>query len=329
MRQVGTISLIVCLAATSGCNICCWGKRATELTGPTDIRQSHYWCLGEDAVFAQPMGPSRNDYGLKPTCWREWPADGARCSDDSCGPIPVPDAHLNGTAPTPEWEQTAPAELEPEHNPFLDDAELLPAPASTGAQLRRPVPNPSLQTRRPKSNNLNTPINAPPTQSVEDSIIPINQNAAMNIPRRLVAARLPWPTGATTPPLREEPSIHDPPLKITVSAPIDTPVQFLAPAERPRGTVVPAVATSDLPAVHEATLASLEQMIDTMPSNASTPAASGAKVIVNDFAPGPQPFRLATRDTLNAPENDTALESKTLSALKSMMSGDAAPAASR
>ena len=107
MRQLGILSLIVCLTAASGCSICCWGKRATELGSPTDIRKAHFWCLGEDAIFEQPCGPSKEDYGLKATCWREWPADGGRCRpgscpDGSCGP---------GMAPGFPVERMAPPEL--------------------------------------------------------------------------------------------------------------------------------------------------------------------------------------------------------------------------
>ena len=42
----------------------------------------------------------------------------------------------------------------------------------------------------------------------------------------------------------------------------------------------------------------------------------------NDFAPASQPFRLATRDSLASAEDDPALETKTLSALESMMTSD-------
>jgi hypothetical protein len=124
---------------------------------------------------------------------------------------------------------------------------------------------------------------------------------------------------------RQAASTEKSPLKITISQPIDTPVQFLAPAESSQGPVRAASATSQLATEH-ATLASLEQMIDVPASD--TPAAIGPQVVQNDFAPQPQPFRLATRASISD-EVDPALENKTLSALESMISTDAPATNSR
>jgi hypothetical protein len=86
MRHLLIINGILSLTLFSGCHICCWGKRASENECPTDIRKTHYWCLGEDAVFHYPCGPDPEFYGHQPTCWREWPTSAAEWRDLHCQP---------------------------------------------------------------------------------------------------------------------------------------------------------------------------------------------------------------------------------------------------
>jgi hypothetical protein len=124
------------------------------------------------------------------------------------------------------------------------------------------------------------------------------------------------PTQTETPP--QDTAVPKPPLKITVSEPIDTPIRYLAPAESLRTAGHSEVPPARRPVVEAATLASLEQMMEVPP--ASSTDSSGPLVVRNDFAPAPKPFRLATRTTLERPAHDPALESKTLSALETMMS---------
>ncbi len=62
-------------------------KRNSELSCPTDIRQTIPWCAGEDAVFHCPCGPNREFYGYKPTCWGIWPAPAEQWRDSHCGPL--------------------------------------------------------------------------------------------------------------------------------------------------------------------------------------------------------------------------------------------------
>jgi hypothetical protein len=68
---------LLSLAAVSGC--CC---QAIPLPGenqcPTDARRLYCTC-GEEAVRRCPCGPDSQFYGLKPTCWREWP-EGWQCN---------------------------------------------------------------------------------------------------------------------------------------------------------------------------------------------------------------------------------------------------------
>ncbi len=237
MRQLGTISLIVCLAAASGCNICCWGKRATELTGPTDIRRSHYWCLGEDAVFAQPMGPSGKDYGLKPTCWREWPADGARCidgsrcADGSCGPTMPLNAPGNGNSPNPQWQPTHPGKNGTQINPFEDDLQSLPMPAGQGSQLRRPTGTNRASTTQQASGGLLFDANPVPIRRTARSYPTTNVAPRQSSAPRQIATPAVQPAATKLQAPRQAASVEKSPLKITVSNPIDTPVQFLAPVE--------------------------------------------------------------------------------------------------
>src|SRR5256885_7463891 len=75
---------LVSLAVISGC--CC---QAYPLPGedhcPTDARRLYLAC-GEEAVRRCPCGPDREFYGLKPTCWRQWP-EGWRCGQVGGSPI--------------------------------------------------------------------------------------------------------------------------------------------------------------------------------------------------------------------------------------------------
>lgn len=91
MRIAGIISLILLPLVFCGCNLCCCGKRASELRCPTDIRKTQCWCLGEDAIFSCPCGPDSEFYGYQPTCWRGWPAGGAEWRDARCPAPPNQD----------------------------------------------------------------------------------------------------------------------------------------------------------------------------------------------------------------------------------------------
>jgi len=177
MRHLGILSLIACLATSSGCHLCCWGKRNAELTGPTDIRKSQLWCLGEDALFHQPMGPSGENYGLKKTCWREWPADGPPCADGSCGPMLVPGGMPPGAVPHQHSEPTLRNDVDPQINPFHDDVQPIPAsngasrPSRAAPSARRPATAPAHRTRwcsawaTPARSTCRSPGRGPPRWS--------------------------------------------------------------------------------------------------------------------------------------------------------------------
>src|SRR5689334_16799112 len=80
IRRYQLFLVVACLALSSGC-LCCGicTKRANEECCPTDIRKTHYWCFGEDAIIHGPCGPKEELYGYEPTLWREWPPDGCGC----------------------------------------------------------------------------------------------------------------------------------------------------------------------------------------------------------------------------------------------------------
>src|SRR5689334_15709280 len=81
------------LAAITGC--CCQAvPLPDEHCCPTDARRMYFAC-GEEAVRRCPLGPDREFYGLKPTCWREWP-EGWQCN--GCTGMPYVDRALCGDA---------------------------------------------------------------------------------------------------------------------------------------------------------------------------------------------------------------------------------------
>ncbi len=120
----------------SGCYSGLKMKREQELSCPTDIRQKVPWCAGEDAIFACPCGPDSEFYGMKPTCWSEWPASGADWRNAFCGspaeiyPLSVGESVPGVPVPTPV---AAPDEF---YNPFGANRETKP----TSKSATVPVP---------------------------------------------------------------------------------------------------------------------------------------------------------------------------------------------
>lgn len=124
-----TVLVVAYLTVSSGCfcrGVCT--KRESELHCPTDIRKTHYWCFGEDAIMHCPCGPKEELYGYERTDWREWPADEC-CNGNCCVPV----APNSPGQPEQLPEQTnAQAPASAATNPFEND---LPA-----AQPARPSP---------------------------------------------------------------------------------------------------------------------------------------------------------------------------------------------
>ncbi|HJQ81919.1 MAG TPA: hypothetical protein VJ828_18280, partial [Lacipirellulaceae bacterium] len=90
VRHIGLVILALSFAVVTGCHVGCCSKRASEKKCPTDVRKTHCWCFGEDALFRYPCGPNRVYYGHKATCWREWPTSGSHWRDVHCGPTMSP-----------------------------------------------------------------------------------------------------------------------------------------------------------------------------------------------------------------------------------------------
>lgn len=333
MRQLGLFSLILCLAAASGCNLCCWGKRNAELTGPTDIRKSQQWCLGEDAVFHQPMGPSRGNYGMKQTSWREWQSDALACANSSCGPTLTPAQPLHQPQATPQLAPPQQNGVEHSGNPFRDDAiEPLPSPTSRSGAKKPTSPRVRMAATS-NSTEFQTLFTAPPQASPKataGSVAAARSKPQLpKLPPRVVS--VPAPANGATP-LAQQSGLRAAPsdtgrLHITVSDAIDLPpARTLAPIAAP-GAVLPA----SLPSLEEQiqtkeTVASLERMIEPAPSINPT-SATGPAVIRNEFAAPTKPFRLSTRTSRPESKRDPELEQQTLSALGDMFS-DNAPASS-
>jgi hypothetical protein len=152
----GKLMLILLGSMTlhSGCIQGVIMKREQEMRCPTDIRQKVPWCAGEDAIFYCPCGPDGEFYGMRPTCWGEWPASGADWRDAFCGAASetlstspdqamteeaqteeeIPDAadteEITDEADTEELSQPEPVAAEDGefYNPFNASQQTLPAP---------------------------------------------------------------------------------------------------------------------------------------------------------------------------------------------------------
>lgn len=318
LRQVGIFILIVCLSAASGCNLCCWGKRNAELTGPTDIRKSQAWCMGEDAIFQQPMGPSRSNYGMKQTCWREWQPSGPACANGSCEPNCKPGANALQPQLAPQFVPPQQKQPVPPGNPFYDDAEPLPAP-NAGAR-RQQVPEVRMAAI-PERSEFPKPF-TPPPQPTHRTVATPPQPAPKSLPPRIVATMTRPSTTNPFTTLRTKPVVEnsDDRLKITVSDAIDVPVsRALAPIAAPGA--VAANAFSPPASAEEAreTLTSLEQMFDVMPATTDRDRP-GPAVVRNEFAAPSQSISIATRNSHSATKRDPEMDRRTLSALGDMMS---------
>jgi hypothetical protein len=210
MRQFSILSLAICLAAVSGCatfcnspacsdgqpdgcNACCVGKRLSELRSPTDIRKTHFWCFGEDAVFHYPCGPKSEFYGAEPTCWREWPTSGAEWRDSVCGAQcgqAVPARVESGSAPPiaqplPAAQPNVMGPTEPARQEKADQPrEPMPVPAAEPTGLmersrRDDILMPRTRGLRPAAHgSYLEPAALPRAISLDERPVPIAQPSA-------------------------------------------------------------------------------------------------------------------------------------------------------
>lgn len=138
MRQLLLIIVIACPFTLGGCRLGCIGKRQNEMCCPTDIRKTHCWCFGEDAIFHGPCGPTEEYYGMRPTTWREWPTSGAEWRDLY---------HSSAVEPPPADRMLPVEALVPaaEHWPAaVPQSAAMPQPA---ALPQSPIPLPAADVR--------------------------------------------------------------------------------------------------------------------------------------------------------------------------------------
>jgi hypothetical protein len=111
-----------------------------------------------------------------------------------------------------------------------------------------------------------------------------------------------------------------------MSEPIPVPTHDFAQAELPRhASPHPGVRTASRPATEAETVATLQSLMDTPPTD-SAGGSPGAAIVRNEHIPVSRPFRLATRSSRTHASDDPALQNETLSALETMMADDAQPA---
>jgi hypothetical protein len=125
-RNVVALLLTVLVAAPCGCcvsGICT--KRDNELCCPTDIRKTHFWCFGEDAIIHGPCGPKPELYGYEPTCWREFPiVPPCYCVD--CNRLPSTQPPLNEAPATSPTEKLPPLPSQQNVSPKGDNVHPSP-----------------------------------------------------------------------------------------------------------------------------------------------------------------------------------------------------------
>ena len=134
LSRVGTLLIAACLVASSGC--LCRGmctKRQSELSCPTDVRKTHFWCFGEDSIMHCPCGPKEELYGYEPTQWREFPECSSYpgCAVSCGGPVqPAPEPPI-GLQQGAVEELPASGVAPGTSNPFENDAQPNAQPTDT------------------------------------------------------------------------------------------------------------------------------------------------------------------------------------------------------
>lgn len=129
-RLTTLILMAASFAVSSGCICGAFTKRDNELCCPTDVRKTHYWCFGEDAIIHGPCGPKPELYGYEPTCWREFPSV-PPCYCTGCDGLPASAMPLNQVPPIFPTEQLPPAPNQQNANPFNGNMNPVHLPATS------------------------------------------------------------------------------------------------------------------------------------------------------------------------------------------------------
>jgi hypothetical protein len=264
---------LLSLAAVSGC--CC---QAVPLPGecdcPTDARRLYFNC-GEEAVRRCPCGPDREFYGLKPTCWREWP-EGWHCN--GCEGHPYVDRGPCGepVVEVPVAEGPASMEQHDLSNPFRSKpAAELPLPP----QARDIVPTQSL------------PAKAAPVPAIPPQPTPTAPPALEMVPQDTTPLQ---EAPIETAPAVKKPVTEKPAEKATsaVIAPSKSPVVIAAIAPI---TQVEAKAPRPMPIVPEAVKMTAAAPVLIPPQNRQTQiSAAKPKPPVEQVASSPKAERKQT-----------------------------------
>lgn len=177
---------------------------------PTDIRKTHFWCFGEDAIFHGPCGPKEEFYGAEPTVWREWPSCTAGCNGiDGIGQSNA----MTPTTPTNEAPAQNPSTQSPATetsqpgNPFKDDSPGNPPPvkatmdapqSGTAVPLNpsQPTLDPNVQPSDLDSNSSEQQLGSPGNEPLREQDLISQSNDAQQLER-------------SSPPLIETPAQHE------------------------------------------------------------------------------------------------------------------------
>lgn len=173
------VILALLVSVVVGCRHGAFTVREQELCCPTDVRQKHCWCWGEDAIMDRPCGVDEAYHGHKPTCWREWDAPAAVWRDEFCGAsqcrATVVHDSVTVMSPTPAQElvtdQDAPTVAPPAQAPTAEpvtppaDDDFAPAPDDPPAEtLELPELPPARRTERQPTSQVRPmalPLTAP------------------------------------------------------------------------------------------------------------------------------------------------------------------------
>jgi hypothetical protein len=166
---------LLSLAEASGC-FCQAVPLPGECHCPTDARRLYCTC-GEEAVRRCPCGPDSQFYGLKPTCWREWP-EGWQCNGsegtvyvdrDSCG---APVAEASGVEFSASQERELP---NPFHSmPGTSQLPLSPTTPPIAPKQLAPAQSAPVQLLPAQP----TPAAPPALETIPMETAPANKNSA-------------------------------------------------------------------------------------------------------------------------------------------------------
>jgi hypothetical protein len=183
----GLLLALLSLAGVSGC-FCQAVPLPGECQCPTDARRLYCTC-GEEAVRRCPCGPDREFYGLKPTCWREWPA-GWGCNGTEGFPY-VDRASCGGPAAESHMVEAQTSDQTGLSNPFRSDQndELPVPPVTPQISPKQPTPAPPAPVRlippqaTPAAPTLQKiPPQTVPARQAPDETTPPNNKSAIEKP---------------------------------------------------------------------------------------------------------------------------------------------------